>query len=257
MTKLTHLDAQGAARMLDVGAKPASERRALAGAHIAMKPETLALIVSGGAPKGDVLAAARIAGIMAAKRTADLIPLCHPLALTKVEIRFTPNAGTGTLGIEAEAAVIGPTGVEMEALTAVTVAALTVYDMAKAADRSMTIGGIRLLEKDGGRSGPYRASPAQARAPRPARSVPQRPSPRALFSEAAPLPPPGPDARREAFRSFMLTHRLRAQAWAKDAGIPASALYSYLHGRSRSLTDEQAEKLARAARCSVKDMFGG
>jgi len=155
MTRPTHLDETGAAHMVDVGAKPATERRAVAGGRIAMSLQALEAIRNGNAPKGDVLSTARIAGIMAAKRTADLIPLCHPLALTRVSIDFEWEAGG--LSVRATAATTGPTGVEMEALTAASVALLTLYDMAKALDRAMILGDIRLLEKSGGRSGDWRA----------------------------------------------------------------------------------------------------
>jgi molybdenum cofactor biosynthesis protein MoaC len=153
--KPTHLDETGAAHMVDVGAKPATERRAIAEGRIRMAAAALAAIRAGNMPKGDVLSAARIAGIMAAKRTADLIPLCHPLALTKVTVDFAWEDG-GIL-VRASAATTGPTGVEMEALTAASVALLTLYDMAKALDRAMVLEGIRLLEKSGGRSGDWRA----------------------------------------------------------------------------------------------------
>jgi len=153
--KLTHLDEKGRARMVDVGAKDATQRTAVAEGFVAMTPETLSLVIAGEAKKGDVLAAARIAGIMAAKKTSDLIPLCHPLALTKAAIEFAPSEKPAGLHIRAEVSVTGPTGVEMEALTAVSVAALTIYDMLKAADRGMEIGGIRLVSKTGGRSGDY------------------------------------------------------------------------------------------------------
>ena len=156
---LTHFDAQGQAHMVDVGAKPATHRVAVAGGRIEMQPATLALIESGSARKGDVLGIARIAGIMAAKKTSDLIPLCHPLALSRVAIEFEA-AGAGQAGVEAifctaTVETTGPTGVEMEALLAVQVALLTIYDMCKAADRGMTITGVRLLEKHGGKSGSY------------------------------------------------------------------------------------------------------
>ncbi|EZP56928.1 MULTISPECIES: cyclic pyranopterin monophosphate synthase MoaC [Sphingomonas] len=155
MTRLTHIDAEGAAHMVDVGGKAVTSRRAVATGHIAVAAEALAAIRDGAAKKGDVLAVARIAGIMAAKRTAELIPLCHPLPLTRVTLDLTIDAG----GITATAltATDGKTGVEMEALTAVSVALLTVYDMAKAIDRAMVISGIRLLEKAGGASGDWRA----------------------------------------------------------------------------------------------------
>ncbi|WP_234180174.1 cyclic pyranopterin monophosphate synthase MoaC [Sphingopyxis sp. NFH-91] len=152
----THLDETGAAHMVDVGAKAATGRRAVAGGRITMTPEALAAIRAGDAPKGDVLSTARIAGIMAAKRTAELIPLCHPLALTSVAVDFDWEADG--ISVRATAATTGPTGVEMEALTAASVALLTLYDMAKTLDRAMVIGDIRLLEKSGGRSGDWRAA---------------------------------------------------------------------------------------------------
>ena len=148
---LSHVDAKGNARMVDVADKDVTHRRAVAEAHVAMKPETLAMIVDGRAPKGDVMAVARVAGIMAAKRTSDLIPLCHPLPLTHVSVDFEP--GEGGVRITAVAATDGKTGVEMEALTAAGVAAMTLYDMCKAVDRGMEIGQLRLLEKSGGASG--------------------------------------------------------------------------------------------------------
>lgn len=154
-TDLTHLDQAGRARMVDVGAKPVTDRYAVASGAVVMKPETLELITSGRNAKGDVLAAARIAGIMAAKRTGDLIPLCHPIGLDSVTVTLEPSAD-GVLTITARVAVSSRTGVEMEALTAVSMAALTVYDMCKAVDRDMTITDIRLEEKAGGRSGHYR-----------------------------------------------------------------------------------------------------
>ena len=151
--KLTHLDSTGAAHMVDVGDKPNTIRTALAAGSIHMAEETLAVILNEAAKKGDVLAAARLAGIMAAKKTAELIPLCHTLNLSKVTVELHPRPGQGRIDVIAEARTTGPTGVEMEALTAVSVACLTVYDMAKAIDRSMTVTDIRLMRKDGGRSG--------------------------------------------------------------------------------------------------------
>lgn len=155
MTRLTHIDADGAAHMVDVGDKAVTQRRAVATGRIAIAPDALAAIRDGAAKKGDVLAVARVAGIMAAKKTADLIPLCHPLPLTRVTLDLTLDDA----GITATAltATDGKTGVEMEALTAVSVALLTIYDMAKAMDRAMTISDIRLLEKAGGASGDWRA----------------------------------------------------------------------------------------------------
>ncbi|MFO0911557.1 MAG: cyclic pyranopterin monophosphate synthase MoaC [Pirellulales bacterium] len=149
---LSHFDEQGASRMVDVGAKPESSRMARASGRIAMRPETRQRILDRGVSKGDVLEVARLAGIMAAKRTSDLIPLCHPLALTAVRLDFAPD-GSDQLIVEAVVETVGRTGVEMEALTAVTVAALTVYDMCKSIDRGMRLGPFQLEEKSGGRSG--------------------------------------------------------------------------------------------------------
>jgi cyclic pyranopterin phosphate synthase len=155
---LTHFDAQGQAHMVDVAAKPATHRVAVAGGRILMQAATLALIESGNAKKGDVLGIARIAGIQAAKKTSDLIPLCHPLALTRVAVEFEVSASPPQVCCTATAETIGPTGVEMEALTAVQVALLTIYDMCKAVDRGMVITDVKLLEKRGGKSGDFTAS---------------------------------------------------------------------------------------------------
>ncbi len=154
---LTHIDAKGEAHMVDVSAKDATERVAVAEGFVVMSAETLALIVQGNAKKGDVLGTARVAGIMAAKRTSDLIPLCHPLALSKVTLDITTDDKLPGCRVEASVKVTGPTGVEMEALTAVSVACLTIYDMIKAVERGVHIEGIRLLEKRGGKSGHYKS----------------------------------------------------------------------------------------------------
>ena len=154
MTRLTHIDAEGRARMVDVSSKPSTAREAVAEGRVRMSPKTLALVLSGAGAKGDVRAVAEIAGVMAAKRAADLIPLCHPLALSKAEVSVEPV--DDGLRVTARVKTTGPTGVEMEALTAVSVACLTIYDMLKAAERGMTIEAVRLLEKSGGASGPWR-----------------------------------------------------------------------------------------------------
>ena len=156
MTKLTHLDAAGNAAMVDVSAKPATLREAIAEGRITMSPAALAAIRDGAVKKGDVLATARIAGIMAAKKTSELIPLCHPLILSKVAVDF--NFEDKAIRVTGMARLTGQTGVEMEALTATSVALLTIYDMAKALDKDMVIGGVRLLEKRGGKSGDWRAT---------------------------------------------------------------------------------------------------
>ena len=155
--KLTHLSSKGEARMVDVSDKKVTDRVAVAEGFVHMSPETLRLALEGEAKKGDVLGTARIAGIMAAKRTHELIPLCHPLPVAKVEVDLTPSDDPAGIRVEASVKVTASTGVEMEALTAVSVACLTIYDMLKAADRAIYFGGIRLLEKSGGRSGTYRA----------------------------------------------------------------------------------------------------
>lgn len=150
-TDLTHLDAEGTARMVDVSGKPETDRRAVAACTVTMAPATAQAVADGDAPKGDVLGTARIAGIMAAKRTADLIPLCHPIALTKVDVDAVVDPAAGHVSLTAEARTTGPTGVEMEALTAASVAALTVYDMVKGIERGVVIEQVRLLSKSGGK----------------------------------------------------------------------------------------------------------
>ncbi len=157
MSKLSHIDDKGQARMVDVSDKAMTDRRAVAEGFIRMQPETLALVEAGEAKKGDVIGAARIAGIMAAKKTHELIPLCHPLAITKATIEFEISKSPPGIHVLSEVKVSGPTGVEMEALTGVSVACLTLYDMLKAADKTMTIEDIRLVEKTGGKSGTFKA----------------------------------------------------------------------------------------------------
>ena len=156
--KLTHLDEQGRASMVDVGDKDVTQRVAIARGAVYMKPETLQLIIEGNVKKGDVITIAQLAGIMAAKRTSELIPLCHPLLLNKIDVVCLPNVEDCCVNIEATVRVSGKTGVEMEALTAVSIAGLTIYDMAKAVDRTMYLGDVRLIYKEGGRSGVYQAS---------------------------------------------------------------------------------------------------
>lgn len=153
--ELTHFDAQGQAHMVDVGTKAVTHRIAIAQGRIVMNPATLTIILSGSAKKGDVLGIARIAGIMAAKKTSDLIPLCHPLALTRVAVDFTPDGAANSITCVATVETVGPTGVEMEALTAAQMALLTIYDMCKAVDRGMTITDVKVLEKHGGKSGSF------------------------------------------------------------------------------------------------------
>lgn len=159
MSKLTHLNESGEAHMVDVGGKPATAREAVAEGRIRMQPATLRLILAGGHQKGDVLAVARVAAIMAAKKTAELIPLCHPIALTRVEIELVPDEKQNAVLCRAVTATTGPTGVEMEALTAVQVALLTIYDMCKAVDRGMTMTDVGLVSKTGGKSGTWQRTP--------------------------------------------------------------------------------------------------
>lgn len=161
--QLTHFDRQGRARMVDVGAKAETHRVAIASGRITMRPSTFRTVIEGGAEKGDVLGVARLAAIQAAKRTAELIPLAHPIAITRVAVDFRPDAAASSITLVATVECCGRTGVEMEALTAAAVGLLTVYDMVKAADRGMTIGDIRLEEKRGGRSGHWRRAAASAR----------------------------------------------------------------------------------------------
>ena len=155
MGKLSHVDEQGRVRMVDVTAKDVTRRVAVARGVVTMRAETLAAIAEGQIPKGDVLAVARIAGIMAAKKTSELIPMCHPLTISGVEVQLTPRQSPPSVEIEATVRIAGQTGVEMEALTAVSVAGLTIYDMCKAVDREMTVGEIRLVHKSGGKSGTF------------------------------------------------------------------------------------------------------
>src|SRR5215470_16186361 len=153
--RLSHVDRSGRPRMVDVSDKPVTARRAVAEAFVALSPETLSLVIDGSGPKGDVLGVAELAGVMGGKRTSELIPLCHPLALTDLVVTVTPDRGAGGLRIRAEAATTGPTGVEMEALTAASVAALTAYDMVKSAERGVEIQSVHLVSKSGGRSGDW------------------------------------------------------------------------------------------------------
>jgi cyclic pyranopterin monophosphate synthase len=166
--RLTHVDRSGRPRMVDVSEKPPTARRAVAEAFVALGAETLSLVIDGRAAKGDVLGVSELAGVMGGKRTSELIPLCHPLALTDLFVTVTPDRAAGGVRIRAEAATVGPTGVEMEALTAASVAALTIYDMVKGVERGVEIRSIRLLEKSGGRSGEWRrpAGPATVSEPR-------------------------------------------------------------------------------------------
>ena len=266
MSKLSHLDDQGRASMVDVSEKAATERMASAEAIIVLSEEAFRLVTAGEIKKGDVLATARIAGIMAAKKTSELIPLCHPLALTHVGIEFSPIEEKHGFRIVASAKTMGQTGVEMEAMTAASIAALTVYDMVKAVDKSVVIENIRLLTKSGGKSGSYEAASEPSRA-RPAKPAgPARAAgpvgavgpakPHVLLHEAA-APRAAPvTGEREALRKFMLARRLLVTQWAKSAEVPVNELYGYLRGRSRALSGASAERLAKAARSSIDEMFG-
>jgi len=176
--RLTHVDRSGRPRMVDVSAKPPTARRAVAEAFVTLSPETLSLVIDGGAEKGDVLGVAELAGVMGGKRTSELIPLCHPIGLTDLVVALTPDRAAGGLRIRAEAATTGPTGVEMEALTAASVAALTVYDMVKGVERGVEIGGLRLLSKSGGRSGDWRREADAAGRPGPGPAAARRPGDR-------------------------------------------------------------------------------
>lgn len=255
MSDLTHIDKHGAARMVDVSGKEISAREATAEAVVAMSEEAFAAVTDETAPKGDVLAASRIAGIMAAKKTSELIPLCHPLPLAKVTIEFEAIAERTAIRIAAMVKTTAQTGVEMEAMTAVSVAALTLYDMIKSLDKAVVIESIRLLTKSGGKSGAYIA-PHSRKVERPVDRAPPRTRPATLGHETALPPKTGEHAPdREAFREFMVARQLRATEWAKQAGVPASQIYAYLTGRSRALAPDIAERLAQAARARVQDMF--
>jgi cyclic pyranopterin phosphate synthase len=253
MTKLTHLDEHGKAKMVDVSDKDATTRTAMAEAIVRMKPETLALVLEGTAPKGDVLAAARIAGIMAAKKTSELIPLCHPLPISGVTIACEPDEEGSLIRVLASVKVSGQTGVEMEAMTAATVAALTIYDMLKAAERGIVIEAVRLLSKEGGKSGSYRVEPENKGGAR-GRLV-RRPT--TADAEAPQRKTSDHAARRDALRAFMSARGLTAHAWAKDAGVAVGVVFSFLHGRTPALTKAEEQKLADAAGVAPEDLYRG
>ena len=263
MSKLTHLNESGEARMVDVTAKDATERDATAEATVMLSAEAFDAVVGGSTKKGDVFGAARIAGIMAAKKTSELIPLCHQIALTSAEIEFTTDASRHAIRVVASAKTSGITGVEMEALTAASIAALTIYDMTKSVDKGSTIEGVRLISKSGGKSGNYVAKDANPRNPTllSARTR-SRVQPATLINEITALPAKrtadaqrDTGAQREAFRTFMTSRHLRATQWAKDAGVPVAQIYAFLTGKTRSIPADLAERLARAARSKVDDMF--
>lgn len=258
MSDLTHLDETGAARMVDVSGKETTERDARAEAIVVLSKEAFDAVAAGDAPKGDVLATARIAGIMAAKKTPELIPLCHTIALSKAEIAFEMMAEKNAIRITATAKTVARTGVEMEALTAASVAALTIYDMTKAIDKAAVIESVRLITKSGGKSGNFAAPPL--RSLRKTSVAPSRGRPSALMGEAGAALPPraaqsGIPDNRTALQNFMTANHLRATEWAKQAGVPASQLYAFLTGRAPALPDTVIEKLARAAKVRPEDMF--
>ena len=257
MTKLSHLDERGNASMVDVSAKAATERSATAEARIIISEEAFKQVIDGTLPKGDVLETARIAGIMAAKKTSELIPLCHPLALTHAGIEIAPLPDGRTLQIIGSAKTTGQTGVEMEALTAASVAALTVYDMVKAVDKSAVIETIRLLTKSGGKSGSYEAQAREKPKPAVAKSGGAKVKPRVLSHESAPPAPINNSDGRENLRRFMTARGLRPSEWAQSAAVPLNELYGYLSGHSRRLSPDVIEKLARAARTTPEEMLSG
>jgi cyclic pyranopterin phosphate synthase len=258
MNDLTHVDKSGAAHMVDVSAKSATEREAVAEGTITVSQAAFAAISNKEAPKGDVLAVARIAGIMAAKKTAELIPLCHPLALSGANIDFELQHDQCAVRIRAQVKTTGHTGVEMEALTAVSVAALTLYDMVKAIDKSAAIQNIHLVSKSGGKSGnfvaPSKIGAARVRAG--GKSARPRLRPTILSEAAVPVAPrSAAGSERVALRAFMQARRLRASVWASEAGVAPSQLYAFLTGRLRALPSDVVEKLALAARVRSEDLF--
>jgi cyclic pyranopterin phosphate synthase len=260
MTRLTHLDDRGDARMVDVTEKAATERVAIAEATIALSAEAFDAIVTGTGKKGDVQSAARIAGIMAAKKTSELIPLCHPIALTHASVEIEADDQRRAIRIVATVKTAGQTGVEMEALTAAGIAALTIYDMTKAVDKSTVIESIRLLSKSGGKSGTYQAASARTRkAAIRAGGARSSAKPIILMDETSLSVPRSArhdtTSQRNAFRTFMTSRRLRATQWAKEADVPVSQIYAFLTGKTRAIPSDVAEKLARSARSRVEDMF--
>jgi len=249
--------------MVDVSEKPVTERAATAEATIALSAAAFDAVVTGTGEKGDVQAAARIAGIMAAKKTFEIIPLCHPVALTHATVEIESDARRHALRILATVKTAGQTGVEMEALTAAGVAALTIYDMTKALDKGSVIENIRLLSKSGGKSGTFRVAGTQtSRAVVGAANTKSSAKPAILMGETS-FSTPSSSAiargnaseRRDAFRTFMTSRRLRATQWAKEADVPVAQIYAFLTGRSGSMPADVTEKLARAVRARVEDMF--
>lgn len=269
MTKLTHINEKGQAHMVDVSGKGASERSAMAEAIVRLKPETLALVLDGASPKGDVLAVARVAGIMAAKKTSELIPLCHPLPISGITVLCEPDEAENIIRILATVRVNSNTGVEMEALTAASIAALTIYDMLKAVERDIVIEAIRLISKEGGKSGAFRADPSEGKASGARHTVLRHASAvqasvRRVRAPAKPEAPvdaakrkPNADTlgKRDALRRFMQSRGLTAHAWSRDANLPVGVLYSFLHGRTHSLTKSEEQKLSTALGVSPDDLY--
>lgn len=269
MSKLTHLNDKGQAHMVDVSSKAPTERTAMAEAIVRMSPETLGAVLDGSAPKGDVLAVARVAGIMAAKKTSDLIPLCHPLPISAVTVLCEPDEAECIIRVLATVRVTGTTGVEMEALTAASIAALTIYDMLKAVERGITIEAIRLISKEGGKSGSFRAEDKPAASGRHAAlrrvgpvQIKARRARAASVSEVVAEPAQRKSVadasnKREALRRFMKERGLTAHAWTRDAGLAVGVLYSFLHARTHSLTRGEEQKLASAINVDPEDLYRG
>ena len=257
--------------MVDVSGKSPTERSAMAEAIIRMRPDTLKIVLDGSVPKGDVLAVARVAGIMAAKKTSDLIPLCHPLPISGVTVVCEPDEDESIIRVFATVRVTGNTGVEMEALTAASVAALTIYDMLKAVERGITIESVRLMSKEGGKSGSFRAESSDAAqkssrhaAPRRSISTPTKSrGGRSVLPKELPIdgakrkPQVDTTAKRDGLRRFMQSRGLTAHAWSKDAGLPLGVLYGFLHGRTQTLTRPEEKKLADAINVSPEDIYEG
>lgn len=263
MSRLTHLDDHGAARMVDVTEKSVTERIAVAEATISLSVEAFDSLIAGTAKKGDIQAVARVAGIMAAKKTSELIPLCHPIALTQASVEIVPDEPRHAIRIVATVKTAGQTGVEMEALTAAGIAALTIYDMTKSMDKGSVIENIRLLSKSGGKNGAYQHGVTQTpKAVANNLGAKSSAKPAILMDETSfPVAKMGPGVRRdangqrEAFRRFMTSRRLRATQWAMEAEVPVAQIYAFLTGKTRSMPAEVAEKLANAAHSPVEDMF--
>lgn len=255
--------------MVDVSGKGITERTAMAEAIVRLKPETMAMVLDGSSPKGDVLAVARVAGIMAAKKTSDLIPLCHPLPISAVTVLCEPDEADNIIRVLATVRVSGNTGVEMEALTAASIAALTIYDMLKAVERGIVIETIHLISKEGGKSGSFRAEPSDGSGSGQRLGALRRASGvqatvRRARTTLKPEPPADPakrkpsadaSAKRDALRRFMQSRGLTAHAWSRDANLPVGVLYSFLHGRTHTLTKGEEQKLSSAVGVAPEDLY--